>query len=184
VDCQTLKNNGGTASCCATGYVFDPALAICKCENSKGYVIGPNGICTPCIASDSNCANCINTYIFNNLYCIHGSLIPNYNFIETYSCNPGYSFKRNYVNGAIVACACSGAAQYYQNGSKCVACSASLPSGVSLVNCQSCAVSAGFYLGAVECIYCPRVPFAYGTASSNGCDCLFSYYWNTTSNQC
>jgi hypothetical protein len=67
-----------------------------------------------------------------------------------------------------------------------VACSASLPSGVSLANCQACANSAKFYKGSVQCIYCPGIAYtvAAGTATANGCDCLANYYWNANTDKC
>lgn len=55
-----------------------------------------------------------------------------------------------------------------------------------MADCQSCANSARFYKGSVECIYCPGVAYtvAAGTATIDGCDCLPNYYWNDLTDKC
>jgi hypothetical protein len=83
----------------------------------------------------------------------------------------------------VISCACSAAADYYQNGAVCVSCN-NPPSGVLASNCKSCTSSSGFYMGSVECIYCPSISFAVGTATVNGCDCKANYYWNAYTDQC
>lgn len=180
-----LTNGGSvnTSTACATGFTFSFYSSACVCSYSNSYSVYVNGICTKCSSNDTNCKYCQKTYVYDGFQCKHGSLIPNYN-ITTFACNTGTVFKFHFFTSAIIACACSSAAKYYQNGANCISCSASLPSGVALADCQSCSTSAGFYLGSVECIYCPGVAHSKGTATINGCDCVANYFWNMTSGQC
>ena len=184
VYCPTLANNGGSTSCCATGYTFNQGLGICVCNNYNRYSVGANGICTKCASADNNCISCSKSYVYNGFYCLHGSLIPQYDFSTTFACNAGYAFKKDIASGMIISCVCSTAAGYYLNGATCNACATTLPSGVTLANCKACAASSGFYNGTTECIYCSGVANSLGTATINGCDCKPNYYWNMNTGKC
>jgi hypothetical protein len=113
-----------------------------------------------------------------------GSSIANYDYTTTYACKTGYTWKQNPFFAIKISCACSFAAQYYQNGPNCIACASSLPSGISLASCVACDPTANFYKGSVQCIYCPGVFLALGTATVNGCDCPNNYFWNADTDQC
>jgi hypothetical protein len=175
--------NGAKNGGCATGFTFDWYNSACTCQ-SGGYYVNSNGACVACASTDTNCRRCINNYYNDGHQCVIGSLIANYDYTTTFACKTGYAVKINLYNNQVISCACSNAAGYYQNGGNCIACSSSLPSGVTLANCQTCSNSAKFYKGSVECIYCPGVYLAIGTASINGCDCPPNYFWNVNTDQC
>lgn len=179
INCLTLPNNGGSASCCATGYKFDYTLGTCICDNSKGYAVGSNGVCSACSGGDTNCKSCVNTYVYNNYFCIHGSLIPNFDLVK-FACSTGFTFKTNFFTGQIISCACSKAAQNFVSSGTCTSCS----KATSASNCQSCSATAGFASGPVDCIYCPSAAFSTGTATANGCSCNPNYYWNINTGLC
>lgn len=184
VYCPNLANNGGSSTCCATGFTFNSKLSTCVCSVSAGYAINSNGICTKCATTDTNCVKCVNTYVHNTIYCQHGSLIPNYDTIK-FACATGYAFKSDPFTGQILSCACSSSSDFYQNGAKCVDCKTALPgASVALSDCQACAASAGFYQGSAECIYCYGVSNSVGTATVNGCNCKANYYWNSNTDNC
>jgi hypothetical protein len=184
ISCSTLANNGGSTSCCATGFTFSSVLAICKCDSSKGYSINANGVCSKCATTDSNCIHCLNNYVYNGHYCLHGSLLSNYDYTTAYSCKQGFAFKKDPYTNKVLSCVCSFNSAYYLSGAQCTACAATLPGSVSLANCQNCATSAGFFKGFSECIYCPAAANAVGTATINGCDCQPNYFWNTNTAAC
>lgn len=75
IDCLTLENNGGSSSCCATGFYFDQTQAKCICDSYQNYSVNANGVCTKCAQGDNNCIYCSSPYVNNLYYCIHGSLI-------------------------------------------------------------------------------------------------------------
>jgi hypothetical protein len=179
--------NGASGGGCATGYVIGFPYVGCLCDYNSNYSVNANGVCTKCVTGDWPCINCYYPYVLDGSVCVHGSLLPNYDYSKAATCKTGTTFKQNPYDARIISCACSYAAQYYQDSlGNCVACSASLPSGVALADCQSCSNTAGFYKGSVECIYCLGVAYtvAAGTATVDGCDCLPNYFWNDLTDKC
>jgi hypothetical protein len=181
----TMPN--GASGGCVTGYTIGFTDIGCVCNYILGYAVNAAGSCTKCATSDMACLYGLYPYVYDGSVCMHGSLMPNYDYSSKATCKTGTTFKKDPYNGRKIGCACSYAAQYYKNSQgNCVACSASLPSGVALAGCQSCSNTARFYKGSVECIYCPGVAYtvAAGTATVNGCDCLPNYFWNGLTDKC
>jgi hypothetical protein len=131
--CTTLENNGGSTSCCRSGYVFSFALGICVCD--VGFALELVGGCMTC-GANSDCINGKKQYFFDQFSIKNSGMIQNYDTI-TSECKAGYAWKKSLINGQILGCFCSSAAKYYQGANTCVSCS-SPPSGVTQANCESC----------------------------------------------
>ncbi|EFX60532.1 hypothetical protein DAPPUDRAFT_123809, partial [Daphnia pulex] len=167
--CLTLANNGGSDSCCATGYKFNSATGSCVCDLGSGYAVAANGVCTQCIGTDTNCINCVNTYFYNGAFCIFGALIPNLD-PATGSCKPGYAVKTDVATGVKISCACATSQGFYQNGAQCNSCTTSPPATITTATCKTCPLASKFYPGSPECIYCPGVAFSTAAVpTANGC---------------
>lgn len=135
----SVPNGADTATGCVTGYYFSYSMIGCVCDASKRYAVNANGACVLCSSSDFPCYYCQFPYVYYKYTCRHASLIPN--AITTGSalaCQTGYALKYNFFTSMMISCACSKAAGYYQNGANCVSCATTLPSGVTLANCQAC----------------------------------------------
>ena len=182
VYCPSLANNGGSTSCCATGFRFNSVVHQCLCDLSQGFAVNSNGVCTRCATSDTNCTGCRNIYVRNNLFCIHGSLIPNYE-ISRSACRVGFTFKIDPFTNQRISCTCDRTAGNY-TGASCLSCSSSPPSGVSSADCTACSLSSGFYSSPTECFFCSALPNTAGSPTASGCTCKSNYFWNANTGNC
>jgi hypothetical protein len=96
----------------------------------------------------------------------------------------GYAKQKNPITNQTVSCACSLTAGYYSNGNSCSLCTGVTGSGLTVAGCQNCSQAQGYFLYGVICLYCPGVPTSTGVATSNGCVCSASYFWNTLTGTC